>query len=95
MFDLAAVGAKDGALLNFFAHPLDGKAAADHVRHVELFALANVVVELKRAVVGEPAALTRETLRVIVEPLAKDASPTVNNHAPAFLALEVSVDFTG
>jgi len=46
MLDLVTVRAKNDASLNFSFHRVYGKAAANHVRHVEIFLPAFVVVEL-------------------------------------------------
>jgi hypothetical protein len=87
------VGAKYGALSYLSFHTFDGKTAANHVGHVELLAVARVMVKLQRAVIGEPAAFTGKTFLIIVEPRTEPAPAAVDYLAPTLLTPPIAIYF--
>jgi hypothetical protein len=77
VFNLMTVRAQDNALANLPEYRLAGKAAADHVGHVEVFRLSARMVKLQGSIVSESTPLTLERLLVFIQPLSQGGTPFV------------------
>jgi hypothetical protein len=68
VFDVVAIGAVNVALGDFRLDNFDRNSHSNHVPDVEGFFLVLAVMELKSAVITEPATNTLQGLLVIVDP---------------------------